>query len=139
MSTMSTMSTISTVACRMKTVAMHSFVTFRPGKKIDSVKICKNCKFYLPNRERCQLFGNLDIVTGAVEYNFASSERNEQGECGPEATFWAPLINSKFITHESEPPAAPPAASQANTYQVQTIYPLLPSLKEAINKQDFLP
>ena len=73
---------------KMNIIAMQSFVTFRPGKKIDSVKTCKTCKFYEPTRERCKLFGNMNVVTGEIEYNFAAAERREQGECGPEAKYW---------------------------------------------------
>ena len=85
---------------------MQSVYIFRPGKKIDSVKICKSCKFYEPNRERCKLFGNIDLVTGIVEYNFASAERRDQGQCGLDAKYW------------------------------EDSYPPLKSLKDAINIED---
>lgn len=74
---------------------MQSFITFRPGKKLDSVKICKSCKFYEPTRERCKLFGNMNVVTGEIEYNFAAAERREQGECGSEAKYWSENVATK--------------------------------------------
>jgi hypothetical protein len=75
----------------MNTVALKSFVVFRPGKNINTVKLCKKCKHFIPNKDRCQLFGNMDLVTGDMEYNYASSERVENGNCGPEAKFWIPI------------------------------------------------
>ena len=72
----------------MNIVSLHSFVTFRPGKDVSNVKICKKCKLYLPNDERCKLFGNINVVTGNVEYNFASFERSYQGQCGTEGKYW---------------------------------------------------
>lgn len=89
---------------KMNIVAMQSFITFRPGKKVDSVKICKTCKFYEPTRERCKLFGNMNVVTGELEYNFAAAERREQGECGPEAKYWYQNNHEKEIDTQVLPP-----------------------------------
>jgi len=84
----------------MRIIALQSVFVFRPGKKIDSVKICKKCKFYEATNERCKLFGNLDVVTGKVEYNYASFERREGGECGPEAKYWNSNIDNIIVSDQ---------------------------------------
>ena len=79
----------------MNIVGLQSVFVFRPGKKPDSVKLCKTCKYYEANNERCKIFGNVNVVNGHVEYNFASYERGVQGQCGMEAKYWSP--NTFFI------------------------------------------
>lgn len=70
---------------------MKTFVSFRPGKNIKTIKTCKTCKYYIAAKERCELFGNMDVVNGEIEYNFAVHERSESGNCNPEARYWSPI------------------------------------------------
>jgi len=72
---------------------MQSIFVFRPGKKIDNVKTCVKCQFYESKKERCTLFGNMNLVNGHIEYNFASFERNELGNCGPDAIHWKSIYS----------------------------------------------
>lgn len=79
---------------KMNIVALQSTISFKPGKNISSVKVCKNCKNYVANGERCKLFGNMNIVTGYKEYNMASFERSQSGNCGPEGKFYNATIST---------------------------------------------
>lgn len=72
----------------MHIVGLQSVITFRPGKNTDSVKICKNCKFFNKTKDTCKLFGNLNLVSGDLEFNQAAFERSQNGQCGPEAKYW---------------------------------------------------
>ena len=72
---------------------MQSIFVFRPGKKIDYVKTCVKCQHFQSKNERCSLFGNMNLVNGHIEYNFASFERNELGNCGPDGTYWKSIYN----------------------------------------------
>jgi len=89
-------------------VAMHTVIVFRPGKRVDTVKLCKKCRYYEPVYERCKLFGNMNVVNGNIEYNYAAAERREEGECGPDAKYWDNIIGDK-----TAPAAATPAATQS--------------------------
>ena len=55
--------------------------------------VCKNCKYFLPNKNlndkksqviygRCSNFMEKDIVSGDVEYNYASVCRSSDRLCG---------------------------------------------------------
>jgi len=68
-------------------------VVFRPGKDINTVKLCKKCRYYEPAGQRCKLFGNINVVDGTVELNYADIERSEEyGQCGIEAKYWENII-----------------------------------------------
>lgn len=59
--------------------------------------ICANCKFFIPNKNECSKFGNVDIITGKYNYEFASSVRNDEDKCGEYGIFFT-RNNFKFIT-----------------------------------------
>ena len=81
---------------------MQSIFTFRPGKKIDNVKTCNKCQNYESKNERCKLFGNMNLVNGNLEYNFASYERNDIGNCGPDAKYWKGINTYANKTQKKE-------------------------------------
>lgn len=58
-------------------------------------KICKDCKFYIPNNFECRKIPNIDLVTGKESYNSASTERRHR--CGYEAKYFE-KNNLKFLT-----------------------------------------
>jgi hypothetical protein len=59
--------------------------------------ICANCKFYIPNKNECSKFGDLNIITGKYNYDSATNVRNDKNKCGEYAIFYK-KNNFKFIT-----------------------------------------
>ena len=59
--------------------------------------ICDNCKFFIPNKNECRNFGNVNIITGKYTYESASSVRNDEEKCGEYAILFK-KNNFKFIT-----------------------------------------
>jgi hypothetical protein len=65
-------------------------------KKLDTtVKTCIKCKYFIKhwphysdepqdnsNYGRCQLYGNIDLVTGDKTYDYAKIIRNDESKCG---------------------------------------------------------
>jgi hypothetical protein len=57
-----------------------------------NMPVCSDCKFYTPSTfddylsssSRCSKYGEKDIYTGTINYDFISSCRNDKTKCGPE-------------------------------------------------------
>ena len=60
-------------------------------------RICNNCIHYIANDKKCQLFSDTNIVTGEKTYDYASSVRNNETQCGYEAKTYSEN-HYKFIT-----------------------------------------
>ena len=72
-------------------------VVFRPGKDINMIKLCIKCRYFEPAGQRCKLFGNINVVDGTIEHNFAHVERSLTGQCGPEAKYWKNIIGEENL------------------------------------------
>ncbi len=59
--------------------------------------ICCNCKFFIPNKNECRKFGDINIITGEYRYETAISVRNDEDKCGEYANLFE-KNNFKFIT-----------------------------------------
>lgn len=59
--------------------------------------ICSNCKFFIPNKNECRKFSDVNIITGESTYETASSVRNDEDKCGEYAILFE-KNNFKFIT-----------------------------------------
>jgi len=59
--------------------------------------ICGNCKFFIPNKNECRKFGDMNIITGKYTYESAVSVRNDEDKCGEYAILFK-KNNFKFIT-----------------------------------------
>ena len=62
-----------------------------------NVKICANCKFFIPYKNQCTIFGNVDIITGVKNYESATVARSNEEQCGEDAIFFKQNY-FKFIT-----------------------------------------
>jgi len=62
-----------------------------------NAKICANCKFFIPYKNQCTIFGNVDIITGEKNYESATIARNNEEQCGEDAIFYQKNY-FKFIT-----------------------------------------
>jgi hypothetical protein len=67
---------------------MLSKVIQRQIIKNNSAPICKQCVFYIPNKEptyiRCMKYGEKNMVTGEINYEYAFHARASPHMCGPE-------------------------------------------------------
>jgi hypothetical protein len=61
---------------------------FKPSFRIDSIKICKDCKNFIPENKQCELFGGVDMVTGLTTYMQAYQARNITEYCDKEAKYF---------------------------------------------------
>jgi hypothetical protein len=75
-----------------------------------NIPACRNCIHYKPvtyNSDfttpynKCTKFGDKDIVTDKITYNFAESCRNDESKCGLEGKYFIeePNINMKVLKH----------------------------------------
>ena len=55
---------------------------------IKPVKICKDCKFYMADKSECKLFGDINLVDGKINYDYAFSVRLFENKCGKEAKYF---------------------------------------------------
>lgn len=52
---------------------------------IPTKRICKDCKYFIGNDLECRKFGDTDIITGKVTYEYARSIRTDEKKCGDKA------------------------------------------------------
>jgi len=60
-------------------------------------KLCKDCKFFIANKNECSKFGELDLLYGKHDYKYAKKSRENNDLCGLEAKYFEEN-NFKFIT-----------------------------------------
>jgi hypothetical protein len=60
-------------------------------------KLCKDCKFFIANKNECSKFGELDPLYGKHDYKYAKRSRENNDLCGLEAKYFEEN-NFKFIT-----------------------------------------
>ena len=60
-------------------------------------KLCKDCKFFIGNEQRCMKFGGTNLVTGEQHYDYASSTRDNNDKCGEDAKYFEENT-IKFLT-----------------------------------------
>ena len=58
---------------------------------------CANCKFFIPNKNECSNFGDINIITNEYTYEEAIKVRKDYNKCGEDAIFFK-KNNLKFIT-----------------------------------------
>ena len=59
--------------------------------------ICANCKYFIPNKNKCGNFGEIDIITNEYIYEDAIIVRTDDNKCGEDAIFFKQNY-FKFIT-----------------------------------------
>lgn len=60
-------------------------------------KLCKDCKFFIGNKDECAKFGELDLLYGKHDFAYAKRSREDKNLCGLEAKYFEEN-NFKFIT-----------------------------------------
>lgn len=93
---------------------MHSMTTtayIDPLHSPMKIPLCKNCKHFKYDMEisdkknqlqygRCELFGNLDLVTGNIEFQYAAITRDHENQCGLDGKYYKENVDSP---HKKEP------------------------------------
>jgi hypothetical protein len=81
-------------------VATHLLLSITNSEKIIknfNIPACKNCIYYKPNTlyggftspfNKCTKFGEKDIITGKITYNYADDCRNDEAKCGKEGKYF---------------------------------------------------
>jgi hypothetical protein len=59
--------------------------------------ICANCKYFIPNKNECSKFGEINIITNEHIYEDAIIVRMDDNKCGEDAVFFKQNY-FKFIT-----------------------------------------
>lgn len=73
------------------------FITPYSSTLIAPKKLCKDCKFFIANKNECSKFGELDLLYGKHDYKYAKRSRENNDLCGLEAKYFEEN-NFKFIT-----------------------------------------
>ena len=74
------------------------FVAFiEPAILHHANKKCCDCRHFMADTHKCSKFGEMDIVTGTKEYDYAISSRRSEDKCGKEAVDFE-QNHFKFIT-----------------------------------------
>ena len=90
------------------------FLTIATSEKIIKnihLPSCKNCKFYKPSyfngdfasySNKCVKFGEKNIFTDEITYDYASISRNNENKCGEEGKYFEPErnIDLKIFKHK---------------------------------------
>ena len=75
-------------------------VQLRAVQALEKPRICKECVHFRPNPKfwgfdknatvfgYCEKFGKTDLVTGDIEYSFASLCREDDAKCGIDGTHY---------------------------------------------------
>lgn len=72
---------------------------------------CRNCIYYKPNSfdndftsmvSKCEKFGEKNIITDEIRYNYADSCRDNESKCGKEGKYFEEEknINMKILLHK---------------------------------------
>lgn len=59
-------------------------------------KLCRDCKFFIPDGNECSKFGETNLVTGRNDYMYASTARLFDKNCGPDARYFEENENKLF-------------------------------------------
>lgn len=72
----------------MKPVFFTIVLLTANSTRLTPKKLCANCKHFIANKQECAIFGNTDLVTGKIDYKYASSCRNDEKKCGEKAIYY---------------------------------------------------
>jgi len=80
------------LSCVLLSVFWPNMIHANPIIKNNNIPACRNCKFFMPkyynqfdsDMNRCVKFGEKDIITGKIEYDFVSTSRKDEAKCGSE-------------------------------------------------------
>uniref|UniRef100_A0A6C0JE98 Uncharacterized protein n=1 Tax=viral metagenome TaxID=1070528 RepID=A0A6C0JE98_9ZZZZ len=56
--------------------------------RLTQKKLCVNCKHFIQDKRKCAIFGETDLITGKIDYEYASYCRKHEGNCGDKAIYY---------------------------------------------------
>lgn len=81
-------------------IATHLLLSMTNSENLiknDNIPACRNCIYYKPNVlyggftspfNRCRKFGEKNIITNEITYNYADDCRNNETKCGKEGRYF---------------------------------------------------
>jgi hypothetical protein len=72
-----------------------SSIILKNNKITTSNKLCKDCKYFIGDKQKCKYFHDIDLVTGHKTFKYASIMR--EYDCGENAKYFEEN-KIKFIT-----------------------------------------
>ena len=98
----------------MKKIFIYLLFAIVNSKKIIrnvNIPSCRNCIHYKPSYyttdftesyNKCDIFGNKDIITNKISYDFAETCRNDENKCGNKGKYFEQEknIELKIFTHQ---------------------------------------
>ena len=85
------------------------FVNCSPIITNVNIPSCKNCKYYNPSHyndftslNKCNKFGEKNIITDEITYNYADTCRNDESKCGKDGKYFEKEsnVNLKIIKYK---------------------------------------
>ena len=64
---------------------------------LNNKKICKDCKYYIGDAQKCKYFSDINLVTGEKTYKYAELMRRYDDKCSEDAKYFE-INKIKFIT-----------------------------------------
>ena len=93
-----------TPSCAYHNIPIHPL-------KHEPIHFCMDCKYFLPDKDldnahniefgRCKLFYDLNVLSGARKYEFASICRSNQSMCGHKAKYYE-MENEEFLDDDDD-------------------------------------
>jgi hypothetical protein len=81
----------------LKLYALTNLFSYGRTSFVHNRKICKDCKFFIPNKNECVKFGEVNVINGKVTYESAINARMDETKCGKDAKYFE-QNKIKFIT-----------------------------------------
>ncbi len=69
----------------VKLYALSGLISSARPALMPTKKICKDCRHFIGDNIECRKFGDTNIVTGQVTYEYAKSVREDEKKCGENA------------------------------------------------------
>jgi len=64
--------------------------------------LCKNCKFYRTVNNKCTKFGNTNLISGSINYEYAYYCRTDKTKCGIDAIFYEENLISDYYSYNND-------------------------------------
>ena len=72
----------------LKIFALTNLFPYARTSFINTKKICKDCKYFIPNMNQCGKLGEVNLINGKVTYESAINARFDETTCGKDAKYF---------------------------------------------------
>jgi hypothetical protein len=70
---------------RLREISIFANILLSRGALPNTKKLCRDCRHYIANNEKCRIFGDVNIVSGKEYYDDARDARRDNNKCGDSA------------------------------------------------------